>query len=132
MKDKVYTWLPPWFVRESLKKGDEMRIFGLKACDTCRAALKAAQAAGRDVTLQDVRATPLTPDQIAEFLAAFGDALINRRSTTWRGLDDAARGGDPAALLADHPALMKRPVIADGGTLHLGWTAEVRAALGLG
>ncbi|MEO1152879.1 MAG: ArsC/Spx/MgsR family protein, partial [Pseudomonadota bacterium] len=38
----------------------------------------------------------------------------------------------PSALLAQHPTLMKRPVIEVDKALHLGWTAEVRAALGLG
>lgn len=105
-----------------------MRIFGLKTCDTCRAAIKALPGA----EFIDVRAAPLDASDIARFLEAFGDALVNRRSTTWRGLSEVDRAGDPAALLAAHPALMKRPVIEDGETLHLGWTPAVRGALGLG
>lgn len=105
-----------------------MRIFGLKNCDTCRAALKALDGAG----LVDVRATKLEPGQIAAFEAAFGDALVNRRSATWRALTEAERARPVADLIAAHPAVMKRPVIETGdGTLHLGWTAEVRAALGV-
>ncbi|MEO1455658.1 MAG: ArsC/Spx/MgsR family protein [Pseudomonadota bacterium] len=109
-----------------------MRIYGLKTCDTCRAAVKAATKAGHVPTFIDVRATPLADDDIARFLAAFGEALVNRRSTTWRGLDEAERAEKPSALLAQHPTLMKRPVIEVDKALHLGWTAEVRAALGLG
>ncbi|MEL6645772.1 MAG: ArsC/Spx/MgsR family protein [Pseudomonadota bacterium] len=105
-----------------------MRIFGLRTCDTCRAAAKALP----DAAFVDVRATPLDPAEIARFLEAFGDALVNRRSTTWRGLDEKARAGDPATLLAAHPTLMKRPVIETDEGLHLGWTPEVRAALGVG
>ncbi len=105
-----------------------MRIYGLKACDTCRAAMKALPGA----ELVDVRADPLEADQIARFLEAFGPALVNTRSTTWRGLDDAERGKAPEALLATYPALMKRPVIeTDAGALHLGWTKEVQRALGV-
>jgi len=106
-----------------------MHLYGLKNCDTCRKAAKALEAAGKTVIFVDVRATPLAPEHLAQFLAAFGDDLINRRSTTWRGLDDAAREGDPLALLATNPALMKRPVIDAEGALYLGWGKDVQAAL---
>ncbi len=50
------------------------------------------------------------------------DKVINRRSTTWRELDETARQGEPVALLQAHPSLMKRPLIvqADGGST-VGW-----------
>jgi arsenate reductase-like glutaredoxin family protein len=104
-----------------------MEIWGLKTCDTCRKAIKALPGA----TFRDIRAQPLTAAEISRVLAAFGDKAVNRASTTWRGLDEGARAGDPAALLAAHPALMKRPVINTGDALHLGWTPAVRAALGV-
>jgi len=101
-------------------------IYGLKTCDTCRKAVKALPGA----TLRDVRAEPLEPREIAEFLSAFGDRLVNRASTTWRALDEAERDTPPADLLAAHPTLMKRPVIRANGALHLGWTPATRAELG--
>jgi arsenate reductase-like glutaredoxin family protein len=106
-----------------------MIVYGLKACDTCRAAVKALTAAGHAVELVDVRAAPLSRADLERFHAAFGAALVNRRSTTWRGLSEAERAGAPVDLLAAHPTLMKRPVIEAGGALHLGWGAEVKAAL---
>ncbi len=113
------------------EKAGGVTVFGLKACDTCRAAVKALEASGREVRLVDVRAEPLEGAQLARFLGAFGEALVNRRSTTWRGLSEAERARAPEVLLADHPALMKRPVIAAGGALYLGWDAGVKGALGL-
>lgn len=113
------------------EKAGGVTVYGLKACDTCRAAVKALAAAGHDVALVDVRAEPLSEAQLARFLGAFGDALVNRRSTTWRTLSEAERARAPEVVLADHPALMKRPVIAVGGALHLGWDAGVKGALGL-
>ncbi len=102
-------------------------IFGLKGCDSCRKAIRALP----DAAFRDIRAEPLAPDEIAEFLATFGGRLVNRASTIWRGLDEAERAAAPAALLAAHPTLMKRPVIRAAGALHLGWTPATRAALGL-
>ncbi|ABD54012.1 arsenate reductase family protein [Jannaschia sp. CCS1] len=103
-----------------------MRIFGLKACDTCRKAAKAL-----DAELVDIRATPLDPDQIEAFHTEFGAALINTRSTTWRELDEAARAMDPVALIQAHPAVMKRPVIERDGALTLGWSKDVQARYGV-
>ncbi|MEM1065082.1 MAG: ArsC/Spx/MgsR family protein [Pseudomonadota bacterium] len=106
-----------------------MKLYGIKACDTCRAARAALEAAGHTVEFVDVRSEPLAPEQIERFFAALGEALVNRRSTTWRGLGDDERGESPPALLARHPTLMKRPVIDAGGSLYLGWGAEVRGVL---
>jgi arsenate reductase-like glutaredoxin family protein len=109
-----------------------MIVYGLKACDRCRAAVAALTAAGHEVRLVDIRAAPLDAGTRARFLDAFGAGLVNRRSTTWRGLSEEERAGAPEALLAAHPTLMKRPVIETrAGALHLGWDAAVKASLGL-
>ncbi|WP_298358868.1 arsenate reductase family protein [uncultured Litoreibacter sp.] len=105
-----------------------MKLYGIKACDTCRKALKTLQAAGRDVTFVDVRDTPLSAEKLAEFHDALGDDMLNTRSTTWRGLTDADRARAPMDLLAEHPTLMKRPVI-EADRLYLGWKKDVQDAL---
>lgn len=105
-----------------------MILYGLKNCDTCRKAAKALQAAGHAPQVHDVRTDGLTPALIARFLDAFGPALVNTRSTTWRGLTPDQRAADPAALLAAHPTLMKRPVIVAGDRMTLGWAADAQAA----
>ena len=107
-----------------------MILYGIPTCDTCRKAQKALMAAGHEVSFRDVRAEPLTDAERAEFLAAFGERLINRASTTWRGLDAAERAQNPEVLLAAHPTLMKRPVIR-GAALTLGWDKLAQAAQGL-
>ena len=101
-------------------------LYGLKNCDTCRKALKALGKAGHSVQFVDVRADGVPADQLARFFDRFGMALLNTRSTTWRGLDATARETPPLALLAEHPTLMKRPVIDHNGTLTLGWAKDVQ------
>ncbi|MDE9450569.1 arsenate reductase [Aliiroseovarius sp. Z3] len=103
-----------------------MRVWGLKNCDTCRKAVKALEGAGYPLDYVDVRADGVDAGDLARFHAAFGDALVNKRSTTWRGLSEADRTGDPVDLLAKHPTLMKRPVIEHEGRLTLGWDAKTR------
>ncbi len=108
-------------------------VYGLKNCDTCRKAVASLRASGQDVEMVDVRAAPLSRDQLSAFLAAFGtENLINRRSTTWKSLTDIEKVRDPLDLLLAHPPLMKRPVIERYGALYLGWTPEVQAELGTG
>jgi arsenate reductase-like glutaredoxin family protein len=107
----------------------DMILYGLATCDTCKTALKALRAAGQEVSFRDVRAEPLDPDEIAEFVDAFGDAIVNRQSTTWRSLGDWLKASEAEAQLAAHPTLMKRPVIRTQTALHLGWDAKVQAAL---
>lgn len=104
-----------------------MRLYGLKTCDTCRKALKALP----EATLVDVRAEGVPEDVLAAALEQFGAALVNTRSTTWRGLDDEARSGEPLELLKAHPSLMKRPLIVSGTDMYLGWAKDTQAALGV-
>ena len=109
------------------------RFYGLKNCDTCKKALKALEAAGVAVENVDVRADGVPGDVLAGWLEELGpELLVNRRSTTWRGLDpdaetSAMTAEGAAAEIAENPTLMKRPVIVAGGEVHVGWSANVEA-----
>lgn len=109
-----------------MKNGGDMRVWGLKNCDTCRKAVKALEGAGWVLDYVDVRADGVSGDDLARFYTAFGDALVNKRSTTWRGLTEAERAGDLVELIVKNPTLMKRPVIEHNGRLTLGWDAKTR------
>ncbi|WP_375175212.1 ArsC/Spx/MgsR family protein [Pseudooceanicola sp.] len=104
-----------------------MKLYGLKNCDSCRAARKALP--GADFV--DVRESGVDPAILAAALDTFGEALVNRKSTTWRGMEEAERSRPPLELLADHPTLMKRPLIVDGDRMTLGWTKATQADLGV-
>lgn len=104
-----------------------MVLYGLKNCDTCRKALKSFS----DISFKDVREDGVPMRVLEAALAQFGDVIVNTRSTTWRGLSDADRAREPLDLLAEHPTLMKRPLIEKQGSLYLGWTKDVQAALGV-
>ncbi len=105
-----------------------MILYGIPTCDTCRKARKTLEAAGQDVSFRDIRAEPLTAEERMRFIEAFGESLLNRRSTTWRELSEDERAGEAEGLLAARPTLMKRPVLSDGTKLTLGWDAKAQAA----
>ena len=105
------------------------RIYGLKNCDTCKKAVKSLRAAGVAHDFIDIRAEADLADRVPVWLAAVGGkALINTRSTTWRGLDETQRlraDSDPAGLLIETPTLIKRPVIENANAVTVGWSQDV-------
>ncbi|MFC2951907.1 arsenate reductase [Marinicaulis aureus] len=112
-----------------------MILYGLKNCDTCKKARKALEAVGEDITFHDVRADGVTKTQIANWAKAAGwEKLLNKSSTTWRGLSDAEKDGvtekKALALMAEHPTLIKRPIIENGPTqVFVGWSKDVQEKL---
>ena len=106
--------------RQAMTQENPVIIYGLPNCDSCRKALRHFADMGRAAMLRDIRKDPLTADERARFITAFGEKIINRASTTWRGLDEAARALPMDVLLAAHPAVMKRPVIESDAGLTLG------------
>lgn len=106
-----------------------MILYGISTCDTCKKALKTLESAGTPATFRDIRRDPLTPAEIDRFVGEFGDRLINKTSTTYRGFSDFLKASDPEAQIAAQPTVMKRPLIDADGRLFLGWGDDVQAAL---
>lgn len=104
-----------------------MVLYGLKTCDTCRKARKSLA----DARFVDVRSDGISVEVLERAHAQFGAALLNTRSTTWRGLSETERARPPLDLLIDHPTLMKRPLIENGDQMVLGWGKDARTALGV-
>ena len=111
-----------------------MDIGDMKNCDTGRKAMAELEAAGKAPEFVDIRAEADLPGKLPGWLKAVGDKLVNRSSTTWRGLseEDKARasGSSLEGLLLGNPTLIKRPVIELDGDVLVGWTPETRARIG--
>jgi arsenate reductase len=109
-------------------------LYGLKNCDTCRKARKWLSANHIEYRFHDIRADGLTRERIDGWVAQLGwQAVVNRRSTTWRQIPEAERGDldavRAAALMAAHPTLVKRPVIETRATTLIGFSEDTEAAL---
>lgn len=110
-------------------------VYGLKNCDNCRAARNYLEERAFRYEFRDVRGDGFSDEELDSWIAAVGwEALLNRKSRTWRDLPEDDRAGLDAAkarsLLQAHPTLIKRPVIdATRGTITAGWTPDVRKAL---
>lgn len=97
-------------------------LYGIPNCDTVKKARAWLGAQGVAHAFHDFKKQGVPEAALDAWLAALGwEALVNRKGTTWRGLDDATRAavadaaGARRALLAK-PSLIKRPVVqwADG------------------
>lgn len=109
----------------------QLQMFGLAHCSTCQKAQAALEAAGWQVNFRDVKTDPLAEADWVAMIGDFGDKLVNRASLTWRGMSDEERAGTPLQMLMAKPSLMKRPAIIAGDQRLLGWTANVKRALGV-
>lgn len=111
-----------------------MIIYGIKTCDTCRKAVKAFEAAGSEASFHDLRNDGLTEAMLDRWLDAVGwEALLNRRSTSWRALSEDEKADPDLAkartLMLAHPTLIKRPVFDDGNKVTIGFAKAQQAAL---
>ena len=91
-----------------------LTVYGIKQCDSCRKALKWLTRQGIEHRFHDFRIDGLQAELLQGWLdSSFAGKLVNRRSTTWRQLNDEQRQFKGAALLElllQHPTLIKRPV----------------------
>ncbi|MCK3655105.1 arsenate reductase [Pasteurellaceae bacterium Macca] len=106
-----------------------MKVYGIKNCDTVKKALKWLSDNGFNPELQDYRVQGIDPQWLAEMADKFGwENLVNKRSTTWRNLDDSLKTDlnreKALSLLLEQPTLIKRPIVLDGDVALLGFNAN--------
>lgn len=114
-------------------------LYGIANCDTVKKARKWLEAEGIAYTFHDYKVEGADPARLREWVDAKGwEAVLNRRGTTFRKLDEADKADkagldtDKAvALMAAHPSTIKRPVVEHPGGLLVGLdAAEWETAFG--
>ena len=104
-------------------------LYGIPNCDTIRKARRWLAEAGIEYHFHDYRKTPLAPTTLQQWANELGwEALLNRRGTTWRQLDEQQRANidehKAITLMLAQPALIKRPLLDTGKTRLLGFSSE--------
>lgn len=115
----------------------ETIVYGIKNCDSVKAARKWLESRGIAYHFHDFRADGLSKDQLQDWLDRVGpEKLINTKSATYRQLSrrdqQLATGRLAAAVVLANPTLIKRPVVAHGEHLIVGFDETALAALPLG
>ena len=104
-------------------------LYGIKNCDTIKKARKWLTDNVIEYKFHDVRADGIDCQSIDNWIEQAGwETVLNRRGTTWRRLDaniqENTDRNNVTALLLEHPALIKRPVLDVNGTITIGFKAD--------
>jgi len=100
-------------------------LYGIPNCDTVKKARAWLSEHGVAHDFHDFKKHGVPEAALDHWIAQLGwEALVNRKGTTWRQLDETARDGviDAASarpVLLAHPSLIKRPMVQ--------WTGQVEA-----
>lgn len=104
-------------------------VYGIKNCDTVKKALKWLEDNNQNPQLHDYRVDGLNTDWLAEMEVKFGwENLVNKRSTTWRNLDDTIKNNlnreTALKVLTEQPTLIKRPIVIQNGIALIGFNEK--------
>ena len=110
-----------------------LTVYGIKNCDSVKKARKWLEESGKDYRFADFRVDGLDAADLDNWISNCGwETILNRRSTSWKNLPEAARSNvDEASarqLMLDNPTLIKRPVTVTGSKVLVGFKAESYAA----
>ncbi len=105
------------------------RIYGIKNCDTMKKALNWLFEQGVPCEFIDYKKAGVAEQHLPDWLARAGmETLLNKRGLMWKKLSDDERSAVDEAkalkLMAQYPALIKRPVLDTGTTLLVGFDAK--------
>jgi len=106
-----------------------IKLFGIPNCDTIKKAKKWLEQNNIDFTFHDYRKDGISTEVVSDFCQQLDwQQVLNKRGTTYRQLDDATKESLTAesviALLVEHPAMIKRPILQKDNELYLGFKAE--------
>jgi len=108
-----------------------LTLYGLRQCSTCVKARDWLNEHAIAHTFIDYREQPVAATVLRDWATQLGgwEKLVNRASMTWRNLADAQKSpADDAAwlaLIAQYPALIRRPVAVDAsGAVGVGFSAR--------
>lgn len=111
-----------------------LRIYGIKNCDTMKKAMAFLDAQGSAYEFVDYKQAGIAAAQLPDWNARAGwQKLLNTRGLMWRKLSEEQRADvdeqKALALMAEYPALIKRPVLDTGKTLLVGFDSAAYAKL---
>ena len=115
--------------------GTPVTVYGIPNCDQVKKARRWLAAHQVEHSFHDFKKQGLGTNLAKKWVEDAGiERIINRKGTTWRGLDDASKAladkvTGAVALVCEHPSLVKRPVLERAGSLLIGFDPEQYASL---
>ena len=104
-------------------------LYGIPNCDTVKKARTWLESNQVEYQFHDFRKDGLTAEMISEWLQSVDwQTLLNKRSTTWRGLSDEIKDNINQELaereMLTQPTLIKRPVLQMSSGVIVGFKAD--------
>jgi Spx/MgsR family transcriptional regulator len=104
-------------------------LYGIKNCDTIKKARAWLSANNIDYTFHDYRQNGLDTQWLEQAELALGwELMLNKRGTTFRQLSEEQKQGVDKtvalALMLEHPAMIKRPILIHNDEYFIGFKAE--------
>ena len=106
-----------------------LTIYGIKSCDSCRAAKKFLEARDIEFRVHDLRDQGLDIQMLERWSDRLGwERLLNKKSLTWRKIPEVDRNDmtrDKAlAAMIERPTLIKRPVLEADKFIAVGFSEK--------
>lgn len=106
-----------------------MKVYGIKNCDTMKKAMNWLDENNIAYEFIDYKKAGVAAAGLPDWNRRAGwETLLNRRGLMWKKLSEAERAdvGEAKALqlMAQYPALIKRPVLDTGKQLLVGFSPE--------
>ena len=104
-------------------------VYGIKSCDSCRAARKYLADNNIEYRFHDFRDDGLDIQMLERWVGRIGwEKMLNKKSLTWRKIPEVDRAGmsqDKAlAAMLDRPTLIKRPVLETDNFIAVGFSEK--------
>ena len=115
---------------------NEVTLYGIPNCDTIKKARAWLDRHDIAFRFHDYRKQGIDREQLLSMVSALGwEAMLNRRGTTWRALPAKVKDHidleSAIDVMLENPAIIKRPILADGDQLHVGFSdAQYREIFG--
>lgn len=106
-----------------------IKLYGIPNCDTMKKAMKWLTANKLAYEFHDYKKWGVPENDLKLWVANAGwEVLLNKRSTTWKNLDDNLKKGlnefSAIRIMLENPTSIKRPVLVNGNELIIGFKAD--------
>ncbi len=100
-------------------------MYGIKNCNTIKKAQKFLINHQVNFEFIDFRDNPIDKTKLQTFVdKVTWERLINKRSTTYRNLNDEEKGNITLELVLKNPTLIKRPILIIGDDIMVGFSEK--------
>ena len=98
-------------------------LYGIPNCNTVKKAIDWLKKNEIEFQFHDYKKKGINPIKLEDWVAQIGwETLVNKRGTTWKGLDETLQASitnqkNAIALMVEKTSVIKRPIIENGNKI---------------